>query len=161
MKIERLSSAPVADRQLAKIWIHERTGALWVTLPDRTSGIIGPSSGGGGGSSDHSLLSHLGWTSSGHDGTASRFAVFDGTGAAAYLAYPSSGITYWTGTAFGAVSVSAPLPSPAGLLLHRCSRETAGRVVRPALFRRRRRGTVQQGSTSRPTPLGSPSQADS
>ncbi|NDF54302.1 MAG: hypothetical protein EB145_08920, partial [Proteobacteria bacterium] len=116
MKIERLSSAPVADRQLAKIWIHERTGALWVTLPDRTSGIIGPSSGGGGGSSDHSLLSHLGWTSSGHDGTASRFAVFDGTGAAAYLAYPSSGITYWTGTAFGAVSVSAPLTFSGGTL---------------------------------------------
>jgi len=42
-------------------------------------------SGGGGGTSDHALLSHLSWSSSGHTGTASRVAGFDGTGAAAYL----------------------------------------------------------------------------
>ena len=42
-------------------------------------------SGGGGGTSDHALLSHLSWSSSGHTGTANRVAGFDGTGATAYL----------------------------------------------------------------------------
>ena len=41
--------------------------------------------GGGGGTSDHALLTHLSWSSSGHTGTANRVAGFDGTGAAAYL----------------------------------------------------------------------------
>jgi len=41
--------------------------------------------GGGGGVSDHTLLSNLAWTASGHTGTASRVAGFDGAGAAAYL----------------------------------------------------------------------------
>lgn len=41
--------------------------------------------GGGGGVTAHGLLSGLGWTSSGHTGTASRIAGFDGSGAAAVL----------------------------------------------------------------------------
>lgn len=41
--------------------------------------------GGGGGTSDHALLSHLSWSSSGHTGTANRVAGFDAGGAAAYL----------------------------------------------------------------------------
>ena len=42
-------------------------------------------SGGGGGTSDHALLSHLSWSSSGHTGTHDRVAGFDGSGVAAYL----------------------------------------------------------------------------
>ena len=42
-------------------------------------------SGGGGGTSDHALLTHLSWSSSGHTGTHDRIAGFDGAGAAAYL----------------------------------------------------------------------------
>jgi len=71
---------------------------------------------GGGGSSDHAALSHLGWTVSGHTGTASRFAVFDSGGAAAYLALPSTGLVAWTGSAWAAATVSAPLAYSAGTL---------------------------------------------
>jgi hypothetical protein len=73
-------------------------------------------SGGGGGTSDHALLSHLGWTASAHTGTASRFAVFSGSGAAAELAYPSTGLVGWTGSAWQAVTVSSPLSYSAGTL---------------------------------------------
>jgi hypothetical protein len=41
--------------------------------------------GGGGGVSDHTALTSLGWTASGHTGTANRVAGFGGAGAAAYL----------------------------------------------------------------------------
>jgi len=37
--------------------------------------------GGGGGTMDHSALSDLAWGDSGHTGTASEFAGFDGSGA--------------------------------------------------------------------------------
>ena len=50
-----------------------------------TGGVIGIGLSGGGGTSDHAGLTHLAWTSSGHTGTASRLAYFDGSGAAAYL----------------------------------------------------------------------------
>ena len=73
-------------------------------------------SGGGGGTSDHALLSHLAWTASAHTGTASRFAVFSGSGAAAELTYPSTGIVGWTGSTWQAVVVSAPLLYSAGTL---------------------------------------------
>lgn len=43
--------------------------------------------GGGGGTSNHSLLTSLGWSASGHTGTALRLAGFDGGGAA----------SFWTG----------------------------------------------------------------
>ena len=72
--------------------------------------------GGGGGTSDHALLSHLAWTASAHTGTANRFAVFGVGGAAAELAYPSTGLVGWTGTAWQAVTVSAPLGYSAGTL---------------------------------------------
>lgn len=48
-------------------------------------------SGGGGGSSDHATLSNLVWTASGHTGTASRVAGFNGSGAATYYAIDSVG----------------------------------------------------------------------
>jgi hypothetical protein len=40
---------------------------------------------GGGGGGDHATLSNLPWTSSGHTGTASRIAAFNGLGAASFL----------------------------------------------------------------------------
>ena len=40
--------------------------------------------GGGGGVSDHTALTSLGWTASGHTGTANRIAGFDGSNAAMY-----------------------------------------------------------------------------
>lgn len=43
------------------------------------------------GSSDHTTLSNLAWTSSGHTGVASRLAGFNGSGAAAYYAIDSIG----------------------------------------------------------------------
>jgi len=42
-------------------------------------------SGGGGGVTAHTALTALAWSSSGHTGTASRIAAFDGGGAAGYL----------------------------------------------------------------------------
>lgn len=56
-------------------------GALKVRLPD---GSIVTPGGGGGGTSDHAQLNNLSWTSSGHTGTASRLAAFNGSGAATY-----------------------------------------------------------------------------
>lgn len=41
--------------------------------------------GGGGGVTDHAALTSLGWTASGHTGTANRIAGFDGSNAATYL----------------------------------------------------------------------------
>lgn len=49
------------------------------------------STGGGGGSSDHTTLSNLVWTASGHTGTASRVAGFNGSGAATYYVVDSIG----------------------------------------------------------------------
>ena len=66
--------------------------------------------GGGGGTLDHAALtSNLAWSASAHTGTASRFAVFDSGGAAAYLALPSTGLVSWTGSAWAAATISAPL----------------------------------------------------
>lgn len=50
----------------------------------RSGTTIVSDAGGGGGGSDHATLSNLGWTASGHTGTASRLAGFSGAGAAAY-----------------------------------------------------------------------------
>lgn len=52
---------------------------------DGTILTITPSGGGGGGTSNHSLLSSLSWSSSGHTGTANRVAGFNGSGVATYL----------------------------------------------------------------------------
>lgn len=72
--------------------------------------------GGGGGTTNHAALSNLAWTASAHTGTASRFAVFNGSGAAAELALPSVGLVAWTGTAWAATTIDAPLSLAAGHL---------------------------------------------
>lgn len=72
--------------------------------------------GGGGGSSDHSTLTHLGWTVSGHTGTASRFAVFGSGGSAAYLDLPSTGLVAWTGTTWASTTIDSPLSLSGGHL---------------------------------------------
>ena len=64
---------------------------------------------GGGGGGDHATLTHRAWVPSLHTGTPSRFAVFDSGGAADYLALPSTGLVSWTGSAWAATTVSAPL----------------------------------------------------
>ena len=70
-------------------------------------------SAGGGGSSDHTTLSNLGWTASGHTGTASRLAGFSGAGAAAYYqigvdvqAYDAGLASITAGTWTGATSIT-------------------------------------------------------
>jgi len=63
----------------------------------------------GGGTTNHSLLTSLGWSASGHTGTADRLAGFSGAGAAvaasvtAPLAYASSSLSLsgWSGTTDG------------------------------------------------------------
>ena len=115
MKIRRRTAAPPADRQDAVLWVSALNDGLYATNPSGTTTLIGPAAGGGG-SSDHATLTNRAWTSSAHTGTASRFAVFDSGGAAAYLAYPTTGLTTWTGTAFGSATVSAPLTYSAGTL---------------------------------------------
>ena len=79
------------------------------TVANTAGELVVTVSGGGGGSSDHATLSHLAWTSSAHTGTASRFAVFNGSGAAAELAYPSTGIVAWSGSTWSGVTVDPPL----------------------------------------------------
>ena len=61
-----------------------------VTSTNRATVTIA-ASGGGGGGSDHATLSNLVWTASGHTGTASRVAGFNGSGAATYYAIDSVG----------------------------------------------------------------------
>jgi len=75
--------------------ITKRGNRAFLTVPSGSGG------GGGGGS----------WTASGYTGTASRFAIFDGSGGAAYLSYPSAGIVAWdgAGAGFEHVTVDAPL----------------------------------------------------
>jgi hypothetical protein len=73
--------------------------------------------GGGGGTLDHAALtSNLVWTTSAHTGTASRFAIFGGTGAAAELALPSVGLVAWTGSAWASTAIDSPLSLSGGHL---------------------------------------------
>jgi len=69
--------------------------------------VYTPPGGGGGGGA---------WTASGYTGTASRFAVFDGTGAAAELALPSVGLVAWTGSAWASTTIDSPLSLSGGHL---------------------------------------------
>lgn len=69
--------------------------------------VYTPPGGGGGGGP---------WTSSGYTGTASRFAVFNGSGAAAELALPSAGLVAWTGSAWASTTIDSPLSLAAGHL---------------------------------------------
>ena len=85
-------------------------GSNWVQLPPGTSGQVLTTGGGGanpawatsgGGTTDHTLLTNLGWTASGHTGTLGSLAGFDGAGAASYLTGVSNGdIAYFDGTAW-------------------------------------------------------------
>lgn len=71
-----------------------------VMVFDSTTGnwqkIRKDSIGTGGGSSDHTALSNLGWTTSGHTGTASTFAGFNGSGAAIHPT--GTGLLAFSGT---------------------------------------------------------------
>ena len=86
------------------------------TVANTAGELVVTVSGGGGGSSDHATLSHLAWTSSAHTGTASRFVIFNGSGAAAELAYPSTGIVAWSGSTWSGVTVDPPLSFSSGHL---------------------------------------------
>lgn len=64
----------------AEVYYDALTGGMRV----RTEAADTALSGSGGGTTDHAALTNLPWTSSGHTGTASRLAGFDGGGASAY-----------------------------------------------------------------------------
>ena len=70
-----------------------------ITLTTSTSGGVATvtiAASGGGGVSAHTALTALAWASSGHTGTASRLASFDGSGAAAYTQIgAASGVQAW------------------------------------------------------------------
>lgn len=83
-------------------------GSNWVVLPPGTSGQFLQTQGGGanpiwatsgGGTTDHVLLSNLGWTVSGHTGTAGSLATFNGVGAASVVTGAAHGdVLYFNGT---------------------------------------------------------------
>jgi hypothetical protein len=90
------------------------TGA---TLTERgPNAILAIEGGGGGGSSDHATLTQLAWATSGHTGTADRFAVFGSGGGATYLGLPSTGLVAWTGTTWAATIIDSPLSLSGGHL---------------------------------------------
>jgi len=64
-------------------------GSNWTNLGPGTAGQLLQSGGVGAdpawATADHASLTNLGWASSGHTGTASRIAAFDGSGAASFL----------------------------------------------------------------------------
>ena len=65
-----------------------------ITFTTSTSGGVATvtiAASGGGGVTAHTALTALAWTSSGHTGTASRLASFDGAGAASYTPIGASG----------------------------------------------------------------------
>lgn len=79
MRTSRFSALFSVFLLIVGLTLHSVSRADW-TLPTGTGGA-------GGGTTDHALLaSNLAWGTSGHTGTASRIAAFDGAGAAAYLA---------------------------------------------------------------------------
>lgn len=93
----------------AELYFDARTNAFRYTTAAGDSALGGSS----GGTSDHTALSNLAWPSSGHTGTASRVAAFDGGGAASYLqvgvdlqAYSSSLAAIAGGTWTGAASIT-------------------------------------------------------
>lgn len=73
--IGRSTASPPAG--VALLDVEQATRRLRVRLPDGSTVSYGPP--------DHAELSHLAWSSSGHTGTASRIAAFNGSGAASYL----------------------------------------------------------------------------
>jgi len=84
-RIKITADIPVNVKNLTFI---DTASVTWAVVADPATDaaeVSATATGGGGGTSDHALLSHLSWSASGHTGTASRVAGFDGTGAAAYL----------------------------------------------------------------------------
>jgi hypothetical protein len=76
------------------LWVNEAAGSAYLCL-DATNGAavwlsVG---GGGGGGTNHAGLTSLGWTSSGHTGTADTLAGFDGAGLASVYTLPLA-VTY-------------------------------------------------------------------
>lgn len=65
----------------------------------RSGTTIVSDAGGGGGVTDHTALTSLAWTSSGHTGTVSRLAGFSGAGAATYYAIGTDVQAYDAGLA--------------------------------------------------------------
>ena len=115
-RIKVTADIPVNVKNLTFL---DTASVTWAVVADPATDaaeVSATASGGGGGTSDHALLTHLSWSASAHTGTASRFAVFGAGGAAAELAYPSTGLVGWTGSAWQAVTVSAPLGYSAGAL---------------------------------------------
>ena len=90
-----------------------RTGSsLAITKRGNRAFLTLPSGGGGGGGGGGP------WSTSGYTGTASRFAIFNASGDAAYLSYPSAGMVAWdgAGAGFEHVTVDAPLSYTGGHL---------------------------------------------
>jgi len=97
-------------------------GTNWVVLHPGTSGQFLQTQGGGanplwatsgGGTTDHALLSNLGWTVSAHTGTTGSLATFDGAGAASFTTGAAHGDTlYFNGTTWAVLS-----PGVAGQVL--------------------------------------------
>jgi hypothetical protein len=87
-------------------------GTNWVILPAGTNGQVLQTQGPGAdpvwtstpSSVSHAALTNLGWTVSGHTGTASTLAAFDGGGAAVHISTTVSGDV--SGTLPGPLSVS-------------------------------------------------------
>lgn len=78
------------------------------------NGLVLEGTAGGGGVTSHPALSNLGWTSSGHTGTASRVAGFDGAGLAAYYAVGSASGTLCAGDDARLSDARAPSGSAGG-----------------------------------------------
>jgi len=82
-------------------------GSAWTRLAAGTDGQFLQTQGAGanpqwadaGAATDHATLTNLGWTVSGHTGTAGSLAAFDGTGATSFVTGATQGdILYFNGT---------------------------------------------------------------
>jgi hypothetical protein len=103
------------------LYRDQSSGALRMGLSDGTSVAVGS----GGGVSAHTALTALAWTSSGHTGTASRLAGFDGAGAASYTQIGASGgVQSWDTDLDGYAALSST-----GLVARTGSGTAAARAV--------------------------------
>jgi hypothetical protein len=76
-------------------WVNALTGKTYTCTDDTAGAAVwveedGAGGGGGGGVTSHPALTSLGWTVSGHTGTANTLAGFGGAGAATAVALPLS-----------------------------------------------------------------------
>ena len=87
-RIQRIRVSADVPVNVKNLTFVDTASVTWaVTLDPATEAAelsATASGGGGGGTSDHALLSHLSWSSSGHTGTANHVAGFNGSGAATY-----------------------------------------------------------------------------